>query len=86
MTRHRGLALKVAEELWKRFGHRVALVEPYAQELPRALAGASLLDFDSALAACEIVVVLVDHDLFKNVDRQKLAGKTIYDTRGIWPL
>lgn len=79
-------ALKVAEELWKRFGDRVALVEPYAQELPRELTGASLVDLDNALAECGIVVVLVDHDVFKNVDKRKLAGKTIYDTRGIWPI
>jgi UDP-N-acetyl-D-mannosaminuronic acid dehydrogenase len=77
-------ALEVAENLYQRFGERVMVVEPFAREAPRALAGAALVNLEFALAHCEIVVVLVDHQAFKTIDYDKLAGKTIYDTRGIW--
>lgn len=79
-------ALKVAEALSLRFGDRVAIVEPHIGTLPGSLAatGAILTDIDTALAECETMVVLVDHDLFKSVPADERAGKTIYDTRGIW--
>jgi len=28
--------------------------------------------------------VLVDHDAFKAADTARLAGKVVYDTRGMW--
>ncbi len=31
-----------------------------------------------------ILIVLVDHDVFKAVAREEAADKTVYDTRGIW--
>jgi UDP-N-acetyl-D-mannosaminuronic acid dehydrogenase len=79
-------ALRVAEVLATRFGNRVAIVEPHIATLPPALAatGAELIDIDSALADCDVMIVLVDHDLFKSVPADERAGKTVYDTRGIW--
>lgn len=77
-------ALKVAEALVTQFGDRVAIVEPHIAELPPSLAGAELIDIDAALADCETMVVLVDHDIFKSVPADERAGKTVYDTRGIW--
>ncbi len=80
-------ALKVAEALAARFGERVAIVEPYADALPPALArhGAALIDVDSAIERCAIMVVLVDHDVFKSVPREERHDKAVLDTRGIWP-
>ncbi len=79
-------ALKVAEALAARFGSRIAVVEPYARELPASLAqaGAQLIDIDSAIADCPIMIVLVDHDLFRSVPGEERAGKHVLDTRGIW--
>ena len=37
-----------------------------------------------AIAAADIVVLLVDHDHFKALSRSRLAGKVVYDTRGLW--
>lgn len=80
-------ALIVATELAQRFGPRVHIVEPFASTLPPALqdAGATLVDLDTALDECEIIVLLVDHDLFKSVPNDERAGKHVYDTRGVWP-
>ena len=79
-------ALHVAEVLAKRFGPRIAIVEPHAAALPPSLdkSGAELVDIDTALAECEAMIVLVDHDIFRSVPADERAGKVIYDTRGIW--
>ena len=63
------------------------MVEPYAGELPREFdgTGASLIDIDTALEDCGILIVLVDHDVFRVVPLAERAGKLVYDTRGIWP-
>ena len=80
-------ALKIATALAQRFGHRVRVVEPYADTLPAAFdgTGAALIDIDTAIETCPIMIVLVDHDVFKSVPLDERASKRIYDTRGIWP-
>jgi UDP-N-acetyl-D-mannosaminuronic acid dehydrogenase len=80
-------AVKVASALARKYGDRIKLVEPYATDAPMEFAGsgARLLDLDSALDACPIFIVLVDHDVFKSVPLDERADKTVYDTRGIWP-
>lgn len=79
-------ALKVAGELTAKYGNRVSIVEPYASTLPENLAndGAQLADIDDAIDNCDIFIVLVDHDIFKAIPADERAGKTVYDTRGIW--
>jgi UDP-N-acetyl-D-mannosaminuronic acid dehydrogenase len=79
-------ALKVAADLAKRFGNRIAIVEPYTEALPPIFEGtrAILTDIDAALLDCPIMIVLVDHDIFKSVPPEEREGKIVYDTRGIW--
>jgi UDP-N-acetyl-D-mannosaminuronic acid dehydrogenase len=80
-------ALKVAAALAARFGDRLHVVEPYADILPSPLdrTAAHLTDIDTAIEICPIMVVLVDHDVFKSVPLDERADKIVYDTRGIWP-
>jgi UDP-N-acetyl-D-mannosaminuronic acid dehydrogenase len=77
----------VAATLARRFGERIAIVEPYASELPIEFTdtGAALIDLDAALEDCDVLIVLVDHDLFRSVPLAERAAKAVYDTRGIWP-
>ncbi|HLV08133.1 MAG TPA: UDP-N-acetyl-D-mannosamine dehydrogenase [Croceibacterium sp.] len=77
----------VAATLARRFGQRIRIVEPYAAELPIEFTdtGAGLIDLDSALESCDVLIVLVDHDLFRSVPLAERADKAVYDTRGIWP-
>ena len=37
-----------------------------------------------ALEDCDILLVLVDHDIFRAVPLAERASKLVYDTRGIW--
>jgi UDP-N-acetyl-D-mannosaminuronic acid dehydrogenase len=77
----------VAASLARRFGERIRIVEPYAGELPPEFdrTGATLVDIDTALETCGVLVVLVDHDVFRVVPYDERADAVIYDTRGIWP-
>jgi UDP-N-acetyl-D-mannosaminuronic acid dehydrogenase len=77
----------VAATLARRFGARIQVVEPYAAELPIEFTdtGATLIDVDTALEECDILIVLVDHDVFRVVPLAERADKLVYDTRGIWP-
>ncbi|MCX7676165.1 MAG: UDP-N-acetyl-D-mannosamine dehydrogenase [Alteraurantiacibacter sp.] len=77
----------VAATLARRFGSRIRIVEPYTAELPREFTGtgAALTDIDTALEECSVMIVLVDHDVFRSVPLAERADKTVYDTRGIWP-
>lgn len=79
-------ALEIATALAGLFGPRVHIVEPYAHDLPQALAdqGAVLVDLDAALHNCGTLILLVDHSLFRAVPVSKRVGKVIYDTRGLW--
>jgi UDP-N-acetyl-D-mannosaminuronic acid dehydrogenase len=80
-------ALKVAETIAQRFGARVRIVEPYAAVLPSAFdgTGATLIDIDTAIETCGIMVVLVDHDVFRSIPLEERLDKAVLDTRGIWP-
>ncbi|VWX52993.1 UDP-N-acetyl-D-mannosamine dehydrogenase [Novosphingobium sp. 9U] len=77
----------VAARLARKYGERVHIVEPYASELPIEFTdtGAVQIDVDEALETCDILIVLVDHDVFRVVPLAERASKLVYDTRGIWP-
>jgi UDP-N-acetyl-D-mannosaminuronic acid dehydrogenase len=77
----------VAATLARKFGAQIHVVEPYADGLPREFegTGAVQIDLDTALEDCDILIVLVDHDVFRVVPLAERSTKTVYDTRGIWP-
>lgn len=65
----------------------ILVSEPYIHELPAALAevpNVILTPLLTAVEKADIVVELVDHDQFRGLSRSYLAGKVVYDTRGIW--
>ncbi|MCU0949219.1 MAG: hypothetical protein MUF47_13385 [Porphyrobacter sp.] len=53
--------------------------------MPKAFdgTGAQLVTLDAGLRQAEIVVVLVDHTAFKHLGPEHLAGKLVFDTRGM---
>ena len=77
----------VAANIAREFGERVKIVEPYAAELPPEFegTGAELVDIDYALENCGVLIVLVDHDVFRVVPLEERSNAAVYDTRGIWP-
>ena len=80
-------AVIVSAALARHFGERIQIVEPYAPALPMEFVGtgAALVELDDALAQCDMLIVLVDHDLFRSIPLEERADKLVYDTRGLWP-
>lgn len=79
-------ALDIAVSLAKDYGERVKVVEPYTSELPDDFDGtkAELIDIDEALEDCGILLLLVDHDVFKAIPPEERGDAVVYDTRGVW--
>ena len=79
-------ALAITQKLSSMGKGDIIAVEPHIDALPKELeeAGVSLAPLDEALAAADVVVLLVDHAQFLKVERPALDGKIIIDTRGAW--
>ncbi len=43
-----------------------------------------LYSLEQVLREADILLVLVDHDEFKEIDRELLKEKVLIDTRGVW--
>ena len=81
-------ALGIAAQLADRMPTaKLLAVEPHIDALPKQLAGrdnVSLAGIDEALDSSDIIVVLVDHDVFKSIPAQRVAGHKIVDAKGLW--
>ena len=66
---------------------RLHVVEPHVSELPRSLGGTvnvHLSSLSDAVEDADVVVLLVDHDHFRTLDKDALEGKVVIDTKGLW--
>ena len=80
-------ALVIVETLARDGVGDILVVEPHAGGLPApldAVPGVTKVDLDAALEAAHVVVLLVDHRAFAGIDRSRLDGKAVIDTRGLW--
>ena len=79
-------ALEIAQQVGLMGFSRNLLVEPNIAEIPNGfnLSNNELVSFERALREADIVVLLVDHFPFKEMDLRLLFGKQVVDTRGIW--
>ena len=81
-------AVEVVERLAAALPHAsIVAVEPHVTELPRGLArlsNVSLGEWDEAVPGADVVVLLVDHAVFREFDRPALGAARIIDTRGTW--
>lgn len=65
----------------------IRVVEPNVEALPPVLSNLSNLtkqDTEEAIAAADVVLLLVNHRQFVDLDQSLLDGKTVIDTKGIW--
>lgn len=79
-------ALEITRALLEKKCGEILVVEPFIKTLPKILSdqGISLTSLDVALTQADIIVLLVDHKQFYDVDYEKLKQKIVIDTRGIW--
>lgn len=78
-------ALGIVKQLIKEEVGEVLVVEPNISELPSSLLklDCELVGLNEAIDRANLVLVLVDHQEFKSMDRASLKMKVIVDTRGI---
>src|SRR5699024_6142434 len=65
----------------------VLVVEPNIDALPPEFDGHANVEFaelHDAVQRADIVLLLVDHDRFRTLDREELQEKVVIDTKGLW--
>lgn len=79
-------ALAISQKIAAAHPGCVLAVEPNIAALPVKLAGEKLVlkNLDHALSESDVLVLLVDHKVFKDIPVAALRGRKIVDTRGIW--
>lgn len=80
-------AVEIVQQLSGIYKGKIYVSEPHIDELPKQLKSTSnitLKDSFNAIIESNIVVLLVDHDYFKQIDKEVLKNKYIIDTRGIF--
>lgn len=81
-------SVQIVEQLAAKFsGTQVLVAEPHVEQLPASLRGydnISLQGTEDAVRQADVVLLLVDHAAFKELDRELLEGKALVDTRGFW--
>jgi UDP-N-acetyl-D-mannosaminuronic acid dehydrogenase len=77
-------AMEIVEALAQNTGAALLVVEPNIAALPASLEGkATLCELEAALAAADVIVILVDHTPFRRMDPVRLQTKVVIDTRGV---
>lgn len=80
----RSIAGALADQL---IDGNVLVVEPNIHTLPTELGArdnVELVDMESGLERADVVLLLVEHDQFSDLDRDLLQEKIVIDTKGLW--
>ncbi len=78
--------LDIVSQLAEQTNAQVLTVEPHIGNLPEtleALPNVQLASLERALTESDIILLLVNHQSFLNIDRSLLQEKIVIDTRGI---
>lgn len=65
----------------------ILAVEPHIETTPPALTDLTnlrLTDASTAIQAADVLVLLVDHDAFQDIQLESITDKITIDTRGLW--
>lgn len=66
---------------------KINISAPLTGELPsglRVFPNIEIMSTDESILSAQVVALLVDHDVFRDIDPGLLEGKKIIDTRGMW--
>jgi len=77
-------ALAIAEEIAELHHGSVLAVEPNIDKIPSQNTKIELCSIDTALQGSDILVLLVDHKEFLQIDSELIKDLKIIDTRGCW--
>ena len=81
-------SVRIVERLASLKIGRIFAVEPHISQLPASLEKSEVVleDFSKAMVDADIVVLLVNHDVFANVTIADLKDKLVIDTCGGWSM
>ncbi|ASS89475.1 UDP-N-acetyl-D-mannosamine dehydrogenase [Aeribacillus pallidus] len=81
-------AVEIVKELSLIYDQTIYVAEPHIEELPENLKelNVQLTKTEDAIKNADVVVLLVDHDYFKVIDKKALSNKIVIDTRGVFPV
>lgn len=81
-------AVKIVKELSAIYDQTIYVAEPHIEELPKDLLefNVQLVKTEEAIEKADVVVLLVDHDYFKVIDKKALSNKIVIDMRGVLPI
>ena len=80
-------ALQIVQQLAQNEVGDLLIVEPHVAALPESLTRyphVTLSAVNAALDQADIVLGLVGHDLFKQIDQELLKEKIVIDCIGMW--
>lgn len=80
-------AIEIVADIAQWHSGKVLAVEPYINQLPTSLSSYKnlhLSDIETALQQADVILMLVDHQLFQSVVVDKDLASKLIDTRGIW--
>jgi len=80
-------AMEITISLAKLGLGEILVSEPHVSELPKAFSGMPQVRLTStadAIAKADIVLLLVNHRQYSQVDQSIMRGKVVIDTRGLW--
>lgn len=79
-------SVEIAQQLKELNFAELYVSEPHVNDLPTQLTGPNVFftDPDEAIEKADIVLLLVNHQLFKRISIGALEGKIVIDTRGVW--
>ncbi len=80
-------SMEIVSRLAERVQNRILVVEPHIDVLPRTLApheNIELSSIEDAIEQADVLVLLVDHNQFKAIDKGRIKDKKLIDTRGLW--
>lgn len=78
-------AVHIVKELSQMKIGTLFVAEPHIDELPKNLKNNNVIftKTHDAIENADVVLLLVDHDYFKNIDSELLDSKKVIDTRGV---
>lgn len=80
-------AIEITEFLAASFSGKINVVEPNIEFLPASLRdfdNLTMESFDAAIERSQILILLVDHSEFSQLDQRRIRNKKVIDTRGLW--
>lgn len=79
-------AVDIVRRLSREHPGQVLVAEPHLNSLPHSLLGerVRLVSTEEAIDRAHVIVMLVDHESFKQIDLATIGSRALVDTRGVW--